>query len=130
MTVVSITVTRRTGVPLSADTTRPLMRAVPIASGRLTTSRGAAATEPFAAFQRAAHVRRWPQLWHRSRDRKDACRLLCSKRIGPAQSLYSLALSASVIRTFRSGTFALNPASSSMPLVSGNAIWPPSITER
>jgi hypothetical protein len=45
-------------------------------------------------------------------------------------SLYSFALSATVIRTFRSGTFAFNPASSSMPVVSGSAIWPPSMIDR
>ena len=40
MTVVSVTFARRTGAPRSAETTRPLMRAVPVGSARLTASRG------------------------------------------------------------------------------------------
>ncbi len=45
-------------------------------------------------------------------------------------SLYSFALSASVMSTFFGGTFAFSPSISSIPLVSGRAIWPPSMTER
>ena len=40
----------------------------------------------------------------------------------PPHSLYSFALSASVMSTLRSGTLSLSPSSSSMPVVSGNAI--------
>ena len=43
---------------------------------------------------------------------------------------YSFALSGMVNKTFRAGTLSFNKAISSKPVVSGNAIWPPSAADR